>query len=73
MKTFKEFFTLDERSMSYRQKVVQMQHYWNNLDHMASDERKKKNMQMRFGIKNIKLDKKGGKLVSFDEEENDKV
>ena len=72
MKTFKEFFTLDERSMSYRQKVVQMQHYWNNLDHMASDERKKKNMKMRFGIKNIKLDKKGGKLVSFDEEANSK-
>ena len=67
MKTFKEFFTLGERSMSSRQKLVQMQHYWNNLDHMASDERKKKNMQMRFGIKNIKLDKKGGKLVSFDE------
>ena len=73
MKTFKEFFTLDERSMSYKQKVVQMQHYWNNLDHMASDERKKKNMKMRFGIKNIKLDKKGGMLISFDEEENDKV
>jgi hypothetical protein len=72
MKTFKEFFTLDERSMSFRQKVVQMQHYWNNLDHMASDERKKKNMKMRFGIKNIKLDKKGGKLVSFDEEANSK-
>ena len=68
MKTFKDFFTLDERSMSFRQKVVQMQHYWNNLNHMASDERKKKNMKMRFGIKNIKLDKKGGKLVSFDEE-----
>jgi len=34
---------------------------------LASDETKKKNMKMRFGIKNIKLDKKGGKLVSFDE------
>ena len=67
MKTFKEFFTLDERSMSSRQKLVQMQHYWNNLSHTATDDMKKKNMKMRFGIKNIKLDKKGGKLVSFDE------
>jgi len=67
MKTFKEFFTLGERSMSSRQKLVQMQHYWNNLSHTATDDMKKKNMKMRFGIKNIKLDKKGGKLVSFDE------
>ena len=71
MKTFKEFFTLDERSMSSRQKLVQMQHYWNNLAHTATDDMKKKNMKMRFGITNIKLDKKGGKLVSFDEAEND--
>ena len=66
MKTFKEFFTLDERSMSSRQKLVQMQHYWNNLSHTATDDMKKKNMKMRFGIKNIKLDNRG-KLVSFDE------
>ena len=67
MKTFKEFFTLDERSMSSRQKVVQMQHYWNDLSHTATDDMKKKSMKMRFGITNIKLDKKGGKLISFDE------
>ena len=67
MKTFKEFFTLDERSMSSRQKLVQMKHYWNNLAHTATDDMKKKSMKMRFGITNIKLDKKGGKLVSFDE------
>ena len=67
MKTFKEFFTLDERSMSSRQKLVQMQHYWNDLSHTATDDMKKKSMKMRFGITNIKLDKKGGKLVSFDE------
>jgi len=72
MKTFKEFFTLDERMMTSRQKLVQMQHYWNNLAHTATDDVKKKNMKMRFGIKNIKLDKKGGKLVSFDEEANSK-
>jgi len=72
MKTFKEFFTLNERSMSSGQKLVQMQYYWSKLSHLASDETKKKNMKMRFGIKNIKLDKKGGKLVSFDEEANSK-
>ena len=73
MKTFKEYFTLDERMMSSRQKLVQMQHYWNDLSHTATDDKKTKSMKMRFGITNIKLDKKGGKLVSFDEEENDKV
>ncbi len=60
--------TIDERSMSSRQKLVQMQHYWDDLDHLASDETKKKSMKMRFGIRNIKLDKKGGKLIDFDEE-----
>ena len=58
---------IDERLMSGPQKVAQMQHYWDNLDHMASDERKKKNMQMRFGIKNIKLDNRGRKILSFEE------
>ena len=53
--------------MSSRQKVVQMQHYWNDLSHTATDDMKKKSMKMRFGITNIKLDKKGGKLISFDE------
>ena len=72
MKTFKEFFTLDERSMSSRQKLVQMQHYWNNLSPTATDDMKKQNMKMRFGIKNIKLDNRG-KLISFDEEENENI
>ena len=54
--------------MTSRQKLVQMQHYWDDLDHMASDETKKKSMETRFGLKNIKLDKKGGKLIDFDEE-----
>ena len=57
----------NERSMSSRQKVVQMQHYWNDLAHTATDDMKKKSRKMRFGITNIKLDKKGGKLISFDE------
>ena len=64
MKTFKEFFTLDERTMSSSQKLVQMQYYWGKLSHLASDETKKKNMNMRFGIFDIKLD--GNKIVSFD-------
>ena len=64
-----EYDPLDERMMTSRQKVVQMQHYWDNLDHMASDERKKKNLEMRFRIKNIKLDpRKKGKIISFEED-----
>jgi len=66
MKTFKKY--VDERTMTSRQKLVQMQHYWDNLDHMASDERKKKNLESRFKIRNIKLDPKKGKILSFDED-----
>ena len=47
--------------MTQPQKIAQMQHYWDNLDHMASDEIKKKNMKMRFGIRNIKLGNRGRK------------
>ena len=49
-----------------------MQYYWGKLSHLASDETKKKNMKMRFGIKNIKIDNRG-KLISFDEEENENI
>jgi len=66
MKTFKKY--VDERSMTSRQKLVQMQHYWDDLNHLADDETKKKSMKSRFGLKNIKLDKKGGKLIDFDED-----
>ena len=41
-----------------KKKLGQMNFYWKDLDHMADDERKKKNMKTRFGIKNIRLDKK---------------
>jgi len=58
----------NERMMSSRQKLVQMQYYWNNLAHTATDDMKKKSMKTRFGLKNIKLDRKGGKLIDFDEE-----
>ena len=60
--------TIDERSMSSKQKLIQMQHYWDALSHLADDETKKKSMKTRFGLKNIKLDKKGGKLIDFDED-----
>jgi hypothetical protein len=73
MKTFKEFRSFEsvnERVMSTSQKVTQMNYYWKDLDHMASDERKKKNMQTRFGIKNIKLDKKGN-ILSFESVEEE--
>ena len=69
MKTFKKY--VDERMMSTLQKVTQMNNYWKDLDHMASDERKKKNMQTRFGIKNIKLDKNGN-ILSFESVEEDR-
>ena len=58
--------TIDEREMTNPQKVTQMQHYWDNLDHMASDDTKKKSLQ-RLGYRNIKLDSRG-KITSFDEE-----
>ena len=58
--------TVDERMMTDRQKLVQIQHYWDDLDHMASDDTKKKSLQ-RLGYKNIKLDSRG-KITSFDEE-----
>jgi hypothetical protein len=66
MKTFTKF--IKERTMTDIQKLVQMQHYWDDLDHMASDDTKKKKMQMKFGIKNIKLDPRKGKILSFEED-----
>ena len=59
---------VSERSMSNLQKVTQMQHYWDNLWHMTPDKDKKKNLEKRFGIKNIKVDKRG-KILSFEEVE----
>ena len=58
--------TIDERMMTDRQKLIQIQHYWDDLDHMASDETKKKSLE-RLGYKNIKLDSRG-KITSFDED-----
>ena len=56
---------VSERLMTSKQQVTQMNHYWKDLDHMASDVKKKKNMDMRFGIKDIKVDSRGN-IVSFD-------
>ena len=63
--------TVDERQLSTPQKVQQMNFYWKDLDHLASDEMKKKKMAMKFGIKNIKLDQKG-KIMSFESVEEDR-
>ncbi len=64
MKTFTKF--IKERKMTDKQALVQIQHYWDDLDHMASDDTKKKSLE-RLGYKNIKLDSRG-KITSFDEE-----
>ena len=55
---------VSERTLTTKQAVTQMNHYWKDLDHMASDAMKKKNMDMRFGIKDIKLDRYGN-IISF--------
>jgi len=54
--------------MSMVQRIAQMQHYWNKLWHLTPDKDKKKNLERRFGIKNIKVDKRG-KILSFEEVE----
>ena len=56
---------INERLMTTKQQVGQMNRYWKDLDHLASDDVKKKNMDKRFGIKNIKFDRYGN-IISFD-------
>ena len=63
----KGYHNIDERLMSTKQKLVQMQHYWDALWHLATVEVKKKSMFTRFGIRNIKLGK-NGKIISFEED-----
>ena len=55
-----------ERSMSNPQKIAQMQYYWNKLWHLTPDKDKKKNLEKRFGIKNLKVDNRGN-ILSFEE------
>ena len=59
---------VSERLMTSPQKIAQMQHYWDNLWHMTPDKDKKKNLERRFGIRNIKVDKRG-KILSFEQVE----
>ena len=59
---------VSERLMTSPQKLAQMQHYWDNLWHMTPDKDKKKNLERRFGIRNIKVDKRG-KILSFEQVE----
>ena len=66
MKTFKEY------AMTSRQQITQMRDYWKDLDHMASDVVKKKSMDRKFGIRDIKLDKKGN-IISYKTERGKEV
>ena len=66
MKSFKEY------AMTSRQQIQQMQRYWTDLSHLASDDAKKKSMDSRFGIRNIKLDKRG-KIISYKTERGKEV
>ena len=56
---------ISERLMTTKQQVDQINYYWKDLSHLASDDVKKKNMDRKFGIKNIKLDRYGN-IISFD-------
>ncbi len=57
---------ISERLMTTRQAVDQMNHYWKNMAHpMVTDAERKKSMDKRFGIKDIKLDSRGN-IISFD-------
>ncbi|MBR20630.1 MAG: hypothetical protein CMA64_10910, partial [Euryarchaeota archaeon] len=61
-----EIANLSERVMTTKQAVAQMNHYWKNMSHaMVSDNDKKRSMDKRFGIKDIKLDQHGN-IISFD-------
>ena len=57
---------VSERLMPNPQKLAQMQHYWDNIWHLTPDKDKKKNLERRFGIRNIKVDNRG-KILSFEE------
>ena len=51
--------------MTTKQAVDQMNHYWKDLNHpMVTDVEKKKSMDRRFGIKDIKVDSRGN-IISF--------
>ena len=56
---------ISERTLTSKQAVTQMNNYWKDLHHaLNTDAEKKKSMDMRFGIKDIKLDSRGN-IISF--------
>ena len=59
---------VSERLMTNPPKLAQMQHYWVALWHLTPDKDKKKNLERRFGIRNIKVDNRG-KILSFEQTE----
>ncbi len=78
MKSFKEY------AMTSRQQIAQIQGYWGDLKAYGAqksvDDVKKKSLERKFGIRDIKLDRKGkiisfkserGKLVAGDEGKNE--
>jgi len=64
VKTFKEY------SMSSAQQISQTQKYWNDLRPMSQgskksvEDAKKKSLENKFGIRDIKLDR-DGKIISY--------
>ena len=70
--------------MTSRDQIKQMQGYWGDLkaygSQKSANDVKKKSLERKFGIQDIKLDKKGniisykterGKLIAGDEEEQE--
>jgi len=56
---------ISERTLTSKQAITQMNNYWKDLHHaLNTDAEKKKSMDMRFGIKDIKLDRSGN-IISF--------
>ena len=54
--------------MTSRQQIAQMQGYWGDLkaygSQKSADDVKKKSLERKFGIQDIKLDK-GGNIISY--------
>jgi len=61
---------VDEREMTSVQQIAQMQHYWKNLNPLSTgtkksaEDTKKKSLERKFGIRDIKLDR-NGKIISY--------
>ena len=61
---------VDEREMTSVQQIAQMQNYWKNLKPLSTgtkksaDDAKRKSLEKKFGIQDIKLDR-DGKIISY--------